>query len=85
MVKCIVYNDKLLDNLEPIVHFTIESFSSVATDEVTERVDSAGDLEEKLSSLRSPLFKDSTLFEDEPDQRVQEEVGCTNEGVSNST
>ena len=71
------------------MHFTIESFSPVAAGEVTERVDSAGDLEQgKLSSLRSPLFKDSTLFEDEPDSEedepdpVQEEVGCTNEGVS---
>ena len=77
------YNNKLLDSLELIVHFTIESSSSVAADKVTERVDSAGGLEEeKLSYLRSPLFKDSTLFEDEPDQRVQEEVGCINEGVS---
>ena len=83
------YNDKLWDNLEPIVHFTVERFSPVAADEVTERVDSAGDLDEdELTSLGrlmglEPLFEDSE--EDEPDPRVQEQVGSINDGISNNT
>ena len=75
------YNDKY--NLERIVHFTVESFSPVAADEVTERVDSGGDLEEdEVAYIRSPF---SSLFEVEPDPRVQEEVGSRNDEVSNST
>ena len=66
------YNDKLWDNLEPTVHFTMKGLSPVA-DEVTKRVDSAGDLEEdELSSVGSLYFEDSG--EDESDPRVQEEV-----------
>ena len=82
------------------VHFIIESSSPVATDEVTERVNSAGDLEkDELSSIKSLLcsslsFEDSEedesgsagdLEEDEPeDPRVQEEVCSRNDGISNS-
>ena len=93
--KLYCYNGKIWDNLEPIVNTTIESFFPVAADEVTERVDSAGNLEEeKLSSVRSLVFEDpeedgsgSTAdSEDEPDDpRVQEEVCSRNDGISNST
>ena len=42
------------------MHFTVESFSPVTADEVTEREDSAGDLEEdKLSAIRNLYFEDS--------------------------
>ena len=45
--------------MEPIVCTLYQSFSRAAPDEVTERVDSAGDLEEdELSSVRNPLFED---------------------------
>ena len=52
---------------------------------MTERVDSAGDLqEEKLSSIGSLLFEDTD--EDEPDDpRVQEEVCSRHDGIPNST
>ena len=56
------------------MHFTVESFPPVVADEVTERVDSGGD---------SGSAGDSE--EDEPDPRVQEEVGSKNDGISNST
>ena len=70
---------KLWDNLEPIVHFTMECFSPVAADEVTERADSAGDVEEEESSS----VRSSDSEEDEPDDpRVQEKVGSRNEGIS---
>ena len=71
--------------------FTIESFSPVAADEVIERVDSTGDLEEdELSTVGSLLFEASEedesgsvgdSGEDEPDPRVQEEVGSRNDGI----
>ena len=86
--KVYSYKDKLWDNLKPIVNFTIESFSPVAADEVLQRVDSAGDLEEnELSTVGSLLFEASEedesgsvgdSEEDEPDPRVQEEVGSRN-------
>ena len=73
-------SDKLWGNLEPIVHFTLESFSPVAADEVTEMVDSAGDLEEDESiSVRS-----LTSEGDEPDLRVPEEVSSRTDYISNS-
>ena len=62
-------------------HFTIETFSPVAAEEVTERVDSSGDLEEdELCSVGSLLFEGTE--EDEPDPRVQG-VGSRNDGISN--
>ena len=58
---------------------------------MTERVDSSGALEEdKLSSVRSSFFEASEedesgsvedSEEDEPDPRVQEEVGSRNDGI----
>ena len=45
--------------MEPIVCTLYQSFSRAAPDEVTERVDSGGDLEEdELSSVGNPLFED---------------------------
>ena len=46
---------------------------------MTERVDSAGALEEDESSSVG-----SSYFEEPDDPRVQEEVGGRNDGVSNS-
>ena len=74
------------------MHFTTESFSPVAADEVTESMDPAE--EDELSSVRSLLFEDSEEYElwsssnseeDEPDPRVQEQVGSRYDEVSNST
>ena len=62
-----------------------QSFSRAAPDEVSERVDSAGDIQEdELTYLRSSLFEDLHSDEDEPDPRVQE-VGSRNDVISNST
>ena len=53
--KVYCYNDKMWNLLFALY----QSFSRAAPDEVTERVDSAGDLEEdELSSVRNPLFED---------------------------
>ena len=64
------------------MHFTIDSFSCCA-DEVTERVDSVGDLAEgESSSLGSSVetwSEDSE--EEETDPRVKEEVGSRNDGI----
>ena len=49
---------------------------------MTERVDSADLEEDELSSVGSLLFEASE--EDEPDPRVQEEVGSRNDGISTS-
>ena len=47
---------------------------------MTERVDSAGDLEEgESSSVRSSV----DIKKKETDPRVKEEVGCRNDGISN--
>ena len=49
------YNDKMCNLLFALY----QSFSRAAPDEVTEMVDSAGDLEEdELSSVGNPLFED---------------------------
>ena len=76
MTKCIAYNDKLWDNLEPIVHFTTEHLSP--TGEVSERMVSAGKEQRKDESTYRRQFG-------RPDPRVQEEVGSRNDGISNST
>ena len=65
------------------MHFTIDS-SPVAADEVTERVDSVGDLEEDGSSSvgRSVETSSEDSEEEETDPQVKEEVGCGNDGIS---
>ena len=76
MTKCIVYNDKMWDNLEPILHFTTEHLSP--TDEVSERVVSAGKEQRKDESTYRRQFG-------RPDPQVQEEVGTRNDVITNST
>ena len=66
IAKCTVF--------EPIVHFTLESFSPVAAGEVTERVDSAWEEQRKDKSTYRRQFGHPPLFEGPPDPRVQEEV-----------
>ena len=63
------------DNLEPIVHFTSEHLSP--TDEVSERVVSAGKEQRKDESTYRIQFR-------RPDPQVQE-VGTRNDVISNST
>ena len=76
MTKCIVYSDKMWDNLEPFMHFTTEHLSP--TDEVSERVVSAGKEQRKDESTYRRQFG-------RPDPQVQEGVGTRNDVISNST
>ena len=89
MPKCIVIKTNCGDNLKPIVNFTIETFSPVAADEVIERVDSAGDLEEnEFSTVGSLLFEASeedesgSVGDSEEDELVS--VGDSEEDESGS-
>ena len=56
------------------MHFTTESFSPVAADEVTENMDPAEEDEISSVSLLEDSEEDESS-EEEPDPRVQEQVG----------